>query len=356
MINTLIRNTTVLIYVICLLSSCNSNKQSISILENGALDLTIISEGFIYNEASFPECHASSIVNLDDGTRLAAWFGGTKEKNPDVTIWLSRYDNNTWQPMIQVADGIQSAELRYPCWNPVLFNHSSGKLYLFYKVGPSPRQWWGEMKYSMDQGITWSDAEKLPDKYLGPIRAKPIELSDGRILCPSSLEYAEGPWKVHMELYQPETNEWQKTLVDHQSNFDVIQPTILRYSETQLQILCRSRQNKIIQAWSDNNGLSWGQLSTTDLPNPSAGIDGLTLDDGSQILVYNPTEDGPNDRSKLSVAFSRNGREWQEIYKLENQETGEYSYPAVIRSGKDRIDITYTWNRERIKHVVMKIE
>ena len=58
---------------------------------------------------------------------------------------------------------------------------------------------------------------------------------------------------------------------------------------TELQILCRSRQRLITQVWSTDGGVTWGPMSPTDLPNPSAGIDALRLTDGRFLLVYNPT-------------------------------------------------------------------
>ena len=36
----------------------------------------------------------------------------------------------------------------------------NGPLVLFYKVGPSPREWWGMMMTSSDAGTTWSTPKR----------------------------------------------------------------------------------------------------------------------------------------------------------------------------------------------------
>ena len=73
------------------------------------------------------------------------------------------------------------------------------------------------------------------------------------------------------------------------------------------------------------------------------------LSDGRALVVYNHTERG---RSPLNVAVSRDGLQWQAALVLEDQ-PGEYSYPAVIQSSDGRVHATYTWKRQRIKHVVI---
>ena len=102
----------------------------------------VISSEFIYETAPFPQCHASTIVETKAGL-VAAWFGGTREKNADVGIWVLRRDSDKWTAPVQVADGKQTDGKQYPCWNPVLFRPKDGPLMLFYKVGPDPSQWWG---------------------------------------------------------------------------------------------------------------------------------------------------------------------------------------------------------------------
>lgn len=309
-----------------------------------------------------PQCHASTIENTASGP-IAAWFGGTHEKNPDVGIWVSRLKDGKWSTPIEVANGIQSESLRYPCWNPVLFQPKSGPLMLFYKIGPSPREWWGMLTTSDDEGETWSEPVKLGEgplgPILGPIKNKPIQLSDGTILCPSSTETKVGEeafWKVHFESTKDLGKTWQVIgPINDGVAFDAIQPSILTYANGNMQILCRTRQNVISQSWSEDGGQSWGKMTPTPLPNPSAGTDAVTLLDGRQLLIYNHTVRNnpfPAGRAMLNLAISEDGKDWRPIMTLEREE-GEFSYPAIIQSPDGLVHITYTYQRQGIKYVLI---
>jgi predicted neuraminidase len=316
----------------------------------------VISEEFIYTDAPTPQCHASTIEATKDGL-VAAWFGGTREGREDVGIWFARHTKDGWTKPVEVAHGKQPDGKRWPCWNPVLFQMPAlrnqdeslpAPLLLFYKVGPSPSTWWGEMIRSTDGGQTWSKQEKLPDGILGPIKNKPVLLKSGLLLCGSSTEH-EG-WRVHMEFTPDEGQTWEKTepLNDGQTQH-AIQPTILRTKDA-IQILCRTRTpGKILQATSTDEGLTWTKLEPMDLVNPNSGIDGVTLADGRQLLVYNHTRLG---RSPLNVAISKDGKTWEAAAVLENS-PGEYSYPAVIQTADGLVHITYTHKRQRVKHVTL---
>lgn len=311
-----------------------------------------------------PQCHASTLAETPSGI-IAAWFGGTQEKNPDVGIWTSRLVNGRWSRPVEVANGIQNDSLRYPCWNPVLFQVQDGPLMLFFKVGPDPREWWGELMTSEDHGQTWSAPRKLGYSELGPligpVKNKPIALNDGYILCPSSTEridQGETYWQVHFERTTDLGKSWTVIgPINDGIEFDAIQPSILRYEDGRLQILCRTMQDVISESWSLDGGTTWSPMKATSLPNPSAGIDAVTLKDGRQLLVYNHSRRGRRfpGRGILNVAISRDGILWKPILTLENQR-GEYSYPAVIQSADGLIHITYTYDRKSIKHMVLDPE
>jgi len=308
------------------------------------------------------QCHASTIEETEKGL-IAAWFGGSHENNPDVGIWVSRYVHGSWTKPVEVVNGIQNDTLRYPCWNPVLFKPEPGPLMLFFKVGPSPREWWGEVITSEDEGVTWSEPRKLGEGRLGyligPVKNKPIQLSDGAILCPSSTESElEGEiyWKVHFELTRDLGKTWEVIgPVNEGIEFDAIQPSILTYPGGKMQVLCRTRQDVISQSWSEDGGKSWSKMTSISLPNPNSGTDAVTLNDGRQLLIYNHTTRGtgfPSGRNMLNVAISEEGSMWKPVMTLERAD-GEFSYPAVIQASEGFVHITYTYNRKSIKHVVL---
>jgi predicted neuraminidase len=315
------------------------------------------SEVMVYDTPPFKECHASSIVEVSKNKFLIAAFGGSREGKDDVSVWLSHSDGDDWLAPQLIDTGVSDDQELYPCWNPVLFQSQVGTLSLFYKVGPSPREWWGMVKTSEDQGKTWSKGRRLPQNILGPIKNKPIQLSDGTILSPSSTETrtTEGlNWKAHIEKSTDDGKSWTKIPIDPKTEFDVIQPSVLVLGDDRLQILCRSRDNSVMQSFSDDNGDTWSQITRTVLPNPNSGTDAITLSNGLHLLVYNPTVKGKNGRSKLSVALSKTGKDWQEVLSLENKKKGEFSYPAVIESIDRKIHISYTHNRRNIKYVVLE--
>lgn len=295
-----------------------------------------------------PGCHASTIVQTRTGQILAAWFAGKGEGADDVGIWVSRLEDGRWSKPVEVANGVASPQKRFPCWNPVLFQPRQGPLVLFFKVGPSPSRWWGERVVSEDNGRTWKDQRRLPSGILGPIKDKPVQLEDGRILCPSSSE--DKGWRVHLEVTRDfETWETIGPLNDP-AKLGVIQPTILTYPGGRLQMLCRTRgKGFIAQSSSPDGGKTWSEMTLLSLPNPNSGIDAVTLKDGRQLLVFNNT---PKGRTPLNVALSSDGRDWKVVQTLEDQ-PGEYSYPAVIQTSDGKVHITYTYRRQSIKHVVL---
>jgi predicted neuraminidase len=331
-----------------------------------------MSDGFIFAPLSSghatpgtqPSSHASTIVELKSGDLMAAWFTGSHEGAADVVIRGARFTQGAWTAPVELA----RAE-HVPCWNPVLFHTADGRLWLYYKFGLSPDTWAGARKSSDDEGLTWSKEERLPDGILGPIKDKPLILSDGTIVSGSSVEH--GSWTVWIERSSDGGKTWTKVgpivlpeSVDasadngqesHAFHFQkkktvgIIQPTIVQIDSMHLRFYARSksRAERIAASDSFDAGLTWSVPHFIDLPNPNAGIDAVRLRDGRIVLAFNNSNQL---RTPLNLAVSTDAEHFR-IFKTLEGEPGEYSYPAIIQAANGDLLLTYTWCRETIKFI-----
>jgi predicted neuraminidase len=188
------------------------------------------------------------------------------------------------------------------------------------------------------------------------VKNKPVTLPDGSLLCGSSTE--DKGWRVHFERTPDLGRTWTRTdAVNDGRAIGAIQPSLLFTGGDGLVALGRSRQGRVFRIASTDAGRTWGAMTLTDLPNPNAGTDAVTLRDGRHLLVYNHTGGAPpkwgGPRSPLNVAVSADTTAWQAAAVLEDERGAEFSYPAVIQAADGRVHLTWTWKRKRIRHAVL---
>jgi alpha-L-rhamnosidase len=382
----------------------------------------VIVDEFLYKEADFPECHSASIVETKKGDLVATYFGGTKERNPDVCIWVSRKPKGAkdWTKPVMVADGVelqplkpdssakislvttaqkpafggkfmplrgwtgslgeaaisysptggsQEGAYREACWNPVLFETPTGELQLYFKIGFNIQSWQGWRITSKDGGKTWSKRERLPEGIYGPIKNKPVLVLSGgsvpegragnRLIAPTSDE--RDGWKIYFELSDDMGKTWRRTaFVEADAGVKAIQPAIITLTDGRLEALCRTRSRHIGVTYSSDNGETWSKLQLIGMPNNNSGIDAVTLQDGTFAIICNdwpiePTKE-KGARTPLSILRSNDGIHWNHWITLEDSPVLQYSYPSIIQSRDGHIHVVYTWRRQRIKHVELKVK
>jgi predicted neuraminidase len=299
----------------------------------------------IFQTAPFRECHASTLVEVPSGNLLAAWFGGTREGSNDVGIWLAEMGKGGWSEPREVA-----REEDVPCWNPVLFRTPDDVVWLFYKVGVNPRSWSGAYVKSVDGGVSWSSPVIMPAGFLGPIKNKPILMSNDEVLHPTSVESYRA-WTSWVEIMNVDGSGWERhgPICFPGNNFGLIQPSVVEVSPGKIRAFMRSTKviGSVCVADSEDYGRTWSDARRTSLPNPNSGIDAVGLECGTIVMIYNHTSDA---RHPINAAISRDGGEtWADSKVLEDK-PGEYSYPAVIQASDGMIHTTYTFHRKTIKH------
>ena len=357
----------------------------------------ILTDEFLYRHASFPECHSATMTELDNGDLVATYFGGTKERNPDVCIWVSRKPKGSdkWLEPQLVADGVfktgsEEAKLaglsgldstnaaaakgpildkkvsknpegwqRKACWNPVVYQIPGGDLVIYFKIGNKVADWTGWMVSSKDGGKTWSKREPLQKDFLGPIKNKPI-FNNGRIIAPTSIE--EGGWRLYFEYSDDMGKTWKRTdYVAMDEGIKIIQPAIMKLSDGRLAAVARTRNEHVGITYSSDNGETWSKIQLIDVPNNNSGLDAVTLKDGRHAMICNDMpvpkgiKNGKGPRTPLSVLISDDGLNWRHWVTLEDSPISQYSYPSIIQTEDGNLHCIYTWRRQRIKHVVLDI-
>jgi len=321
--------------------------------------LVAVEHQFLFTRAPFASSHASTVVQLHDGSLLAAWFGGSAEGAADVAIWSAQRRAGRWSTPRELV-----REPHIACWNPVLFHTHDGRLWLYYKFGPNVGTWTGARRWSSDEGRTWSAVEHLPAGWYGPIRAKPLVLGDGTVVSGSSVESYDS-WAAWIERSRDGGRTFERIgpivvprryerSVPGETRFGIIQPSVVALSRTHLRFYARptSRIGRVCVSDSYDAGRTWTAARPIDVVNPNAAIDAVVLHDGRTVLVY---DDSARERSPLVVAVSADGVHFTRFAALETG-PGEYSYPAMIEDRDGGLDITYTWRRERIRfaHIALR--
>lgn len=319
----------------------------------------------------FAQVHASTLAICGDGKIAAAWFGGTEEKNPDVRIWFSKTtDDGRWSRPVALSENNMIAN-----WNPVLLAQGN-RLTLYYKEGETTPTWRTFFRVSEDNGETWTEAKLLVEGDTfgrGPVKNKPIVLSNGDILAGASEEDTDGRWDMFVDISSDNGETWQMTkkipfvrpysdkvlYSKDELNYraeGLIQPTLWEHPshDGRVGLFARSSFSFVYRSDSEDYGKTWSVAHPTKLPNNNSGLDVTCLSDGTLALIYNPVGKNWGPRSPLSVSLSYdNGESWEARVDLETVQ-GEFSYPAIVACG-NKLYMTYTWNRRVIAYAEAEI-
>ena len=317
----------------------------------------IVKSEFIFETAPFPSCHASTIAETKSGL-VAAWFGGTAERNPDVCIYVSRNENGKWTPPDESRGWRRFCHQSFPDLESGFVPAEKRAAAVVLQSRPKTRRVVGhDDDFNRRRENVVEAACVCPKEFSARSKTSRCNLPNGDILCGSSTE-GDG-WKVHFERTSDFGKTWTATPpVNDGKKIGAIQPSILFLEDGSLEAIGRTHNDKIFQIFSHDDGKTWGEMSLTDLPNPDSGTDAVTLRDGRQLLVYNHNvRTGSNNkgRSPLNVAVSPDGTNWFAALVLEDDPNAPngFAYPAVIQTSDGLVHITYTWERKRIKHVVI---
>ena len=337
-----------------------------SLLSSGCSQTSIwsvTSEEFIENAPAVPEVTASTLVETRSGMLIAAWAGGIIEGHKSTSIWVSRNDGTGWTSGQIVADGAGADRL--PCWNPVLSSTTDGRLLLYFKVGPSSGEQWIECLISDDEGLTWKERSRLTDNFTGRSKKKSLLIDAKKqhsLVASTGTSESESQLDVNIvEENSSHPSILAATTVPNPASFHAQSPSIIRISPDRLVLLTSTADGQLASSTSTDNGKTWNSLNLVGIELSDSGIDAISLKQGGALLVCSLNDSSAPFDNKLKtggcplvVFSSQNGLDWTPILTLEQKAT-RYGYdsPSIIQTDDGKVHITYTWNRWRIKHVVL---
>lgn len=319
------------------------------------------------------DSHAASLLELDDGDLLCAWFNGPDEGDRDTNVVLSRLPlgANRWtDPVALSADPHRSEQ------NPVLAQRPDGTVWLFHPSNEPHDQTTARLivRTSGDGGRTWSaprTAHEGPGVY---VRNPPLDPGDGSWLLPA---YRCLPGSEHSTVLisEDEGAGWKE--YDLPGTDHLVQLTTVRRVDGSLLGLLRSRAaDRVHAVVSTDAGRTWSRPVPTELPNNNSAVQLTRLRSGALALVYNHASlergeyrwvgEGAGRRKKavrtpLALALSDDdGRTWPwrrdlQIADDEYYDTPYgYSYPCILQGRHDGVlHIAYSYLRKTIKHVTV---
>ena len=316
------------------------------------------------------ECHAATVA-ICDGKPTAAWFGGIKEKNPNVRIWFSERKDDKWSTPVAITPDDGEAD-----WNPTLFAEN-GVLTLIYKSGIDEGHWYSMKSVSVDGGATWSAPEELVPGDVGgrgPVKNQMIRLSDGALLAPGSTEDLVDRWESWTDRSEDNGKTWKLsapvafTLPDGticnrkeelpKDGEGLIQPAIWedQSHDGRVYMLARTNLNYVYRSESTDFGRTWSLAKPTAMPNNNSGIGAALTDCGVLGLICNPVSENWGDRTPLCLFLSdNNGETYPVKIDLETAEGVEFSYPSIVAEG-NLLHMVYTCGRKKIGYALVRVE
>lgn len=347
--------------------------------------------------------HAANLTVLPDGTLTCVWFAGTQEGVPDISVWFSRLDADTWTPPVQLSDDPTRSEQ-----NPVLHVTESGALWLMWTSQHAGNQDTARVlrRISTDGGATWGPIHTLlPETGQGGVfvRQPIVTLPSGRLLLPifHCVTVPNRKWVGDNDFSAVMSSDdagdtWREVVVPDSTG--CVHMNIGRLSDGTLVALYRSRwADFVYRSTSADDGESWTAPVPTELPNNNSSIQFVVLSDDRLALVFNESsaenaterrtslydeidDDGlaatqaqPAEqlgrafwgapRAPMTLAISADGGlTWPTRRNIEvgdgyclsnNSRDGlnrEFSYPSITAAG-DRLHIAFTRFRQAIEYV-----
>lgn len=342
------------------------------------IDFSLIPSG------PFPTAHAPTITKLDNGDLLCAWFAGSFEGSPDISIVLSKFNHESqeWnEPEIVSQDDTRSEQ------NPSFFHAPDQSVWLIYtsQEGRQPdkdnMQFTSIIKYqkTYDNGENWTEPEVLFSQPGTFVRQSIQVLRNGRwifstwVCEDSELGLTNDP--TVFQLSDDEGQTWKEVRMPESNGR--VHANVIELEDGRLVAFMRSRfADYIYRSESKDNGDSWTVPQPTTLPNNNASISAIKLHNDAIAIAYNANaannpEVGkvawPGLRNPVVVSVSEDGGNTWPIGRIIEHAEGfigaenktnnsQFEYPTIYQDTEGLLHLVYAYkNRLCVKYTSFSV-
>lgn len=281
-----------------------------------------------------------------------------------ISAKISTDRARTWSDKFTLQENIWAWNVKHPN----LIRTLGGELIFFMTVWENNRARNVFMKRSPDNGESWSYPRPIsePGWYCNN-NDHIVRLSSGRILLPAHggprLEWRGGKNEageyntvIHSFVFYSD-DEFETWSVSRNTmtapDRGCHEPSIVELRDGKLLCFLRTTLGRIYKSYSDDQGLTWGKPTATDLKAPdSPPLLKRIPSTGDLLLLWNHVESRSNwPRIPLTAAVSKDeGETWEHFQDIDARMNRDAAYAAVTFLGDEALVTYYSrdqdWSRD----------
>lgn len=326
----------------------------------------------LYLESSIdmPRRSEGDVLMLNDSIVYLVYTkftGGAGDHDKAVLVKrLSQDRGKSWSDEVELI----GREGKMNVMSASLLRLKDNRLALFYLVKNSVTDCYPAVRFSSDDGETWSDPTAcIPPNsgYYTVNNSRVIQLSSGRIVVPVSFfPMKNGEWTGNgiLRCYFSDDNgtSWKKgNSVPLPANLIAQEPGVVELLNGAVLMYMRTDKGVQYFSYSKDGGHSWSfaEASTISSPLSPASIVRNPYN-RSLMIVWNKST---SERMPLCLAKSEDeGSTWNDKMLLENRQNFWACYPAIEFISPNELFVLYSlgtkekWGLESLKLIRVKYE
>jgi hypothetical protein len=303
----------------------------------------------------------SSIAVSPGGRLWVTWYAGPtpeEDENNYVVLATSGDDGETWTEVLVIDPDEFGEPLR--CFDPEIWFDPQGRLWLIWaqaiSKGIDAHTWVMVTNDPESANPEWSDPWVIAP---GVIMCKPIVLRDGTWLFPISDwegrrlrrsmpdAATAGAW-VSTDQGRTFSLRGAALVPSEERTFD--EHMFVERKDGSIWMLVRTRYG-IGESVSTDGGVTWPEVTPSNIPHPSARFYITRLHSGNLLLVKHGPMDEQIGRSHMTAFISKDdGHSWQGGLLLD--ERSSISYPDGQQAADGTIYVTYDHSRTGAREIL----